>query len=568
LSNRIHRSWLTQRIANRIPDWADGRQYKHSFFQQMLNPSASMLEELFKYAADGVRNSYLATANLDILDILYTVQLPSNFEFVRDPNSFESETYVAPVVLAKENGTDIVVEMTESNTIEDFYYNSVPTRVLDDNNTIAFASVMAETSIENIDNDSYTLEDMPIDINGNTFCNRLVVVISGCEDFVNINRRTRSSFLVLTGITSTGREDTERIYINYNGTFITKKIWKQITDVSQFGLTPSTGTIYIGAFPYFEDRDVDKYMLDVDIFTEKLLYHSIDDKSYGTVHQYKTVVANKIDNLYAGQDTLYAIKEIELGYETSDGVFTNVSLWGYAIQPFTGRLFGVDDTHLYIWDQFDSYPDYTGMSEKSDGPDMIIASNYVDYVRNDVITFEPFWRRQVKRIYRNRWHVTKPDGTTTYLDIDGNEISSGDAAWIGNRTYTELVFGPFPSSSGLDTDYVDKQRFDYTLSQRGTYKFKLEVDYVDGTTEVDILPVQVHYKVALARLELPTSLQNYPDTLFFDSEQKLWLVDYFTYAHKLRLATDNMLIDFDNKIVYLHENYDEVTVYPSDDWVD
>jgi hypothetical protein len=48
MSLPIRHSWITQRIANRLPLWADARLDKYSFFQQYINPFGSALEDLYK----------------------------------------------------------------------------------------------------------------------------------------------------------------------------------------------------------------------------------------------------------------------------------------------------------------------------------------------------------------------------------------------------------------------------------------------------------------------------------------------------------------------------------------
>ena len=128
-----------------------------------------------------------------------------------------------------------------------------------------------------------------------------------------------------------------------------------------------------------------------------------------------------------------------------------------------------------------------------------------------------------------------------------------------------MVFGPFDSSLGE----INKQRLEYTLSQRGTYLITLEVDYTDDTSEKDILPVQAHYQEALARIALPATLQG-ATGIAFDADQKLWLLKTGSApaAYRIHLAYDNMMIDFERKTIYFRENYSSVTVHPSEDWVD
>jgi hypothetical protein len=133
---------------------------------------------------------------------------------------------------------------------------------------------------------------------------------------------------------------------------------------------------------------------------------------------------------------------------------------------------------------------------------------------------------------------------------------------------------------------VDKQGFEYVLSQRGTYLFILETIFANNVIEKDIVPLHVHYKEAARKLRLPQQLRG-GDGIAFDADQKLWILrnvgdgaPYYDLpynfgqqyniigcAYEVRLATDNMMVDFENKIIYLHENYNSVTVTESEDWV-
>ncbi len=559
-----HKSWVTQRMVNRLPPWSDARRKGYSNLQQFLNPAGAAIENLYKYIADESNNHFLPTANLDQLDISYTVELPFNFTFGRDINNPLQELFIPPRVTTVIDGIETDIQIAEGNTVEGFSYTALPTRVVNQNTYATVASVLDETEL--IDLDTASISSLPEDQEGNTISNRLVVTINGCMEFVNINRRTASSFVVIEGITSRGLEETEYIYINYNGVFLTRKIWKKITKVQYYGLTPDTGTIRIDPFYFNKDREVDRYALEVTDATEKLLYHKLSSKSYGSTHQHLTVTANTLAALYRGEDMLEVVREMELGYD-ANGTFTNITLNDIAIQPFTNRFFGIDDTHLYVFDATSDRINCQGLRPRTAGALMTISTDFTDYVRGDTVSFEPQWRRPIKRIYKNRWTIEKPDGEKKYLDIDGAELEVGSeqVGWIYNKTYTEMVFGPFDYIQGE----INRQRFTYMLTQRGVYKIYLEVDYIDGTRETDIMPIQVHYKEALARITLPSALQN-STGLAFDADQKLWLLKNGSsnIAYLVHLAVDNMLIDFKKKTIYFREDYPSVKIYPSSDWVD
>jgi hypothetical protein len=532
---------------------------------------ATAIEDLYQYASDGNRNRFLTTANLDLLDVAYVLRLPNDFEFGTYGANLLNPAYVAPQVKTTIDGLDVWIEAT--TTIEDFWYNALPTRALHGatERRVLVRSVLEETTLENLS--GTTLDAI-------THPTRLVITITGCETFVDLSRRTEHSFLMLTGITERGLEETELVIIPYNGVFLTKKIWKSLTSVEAYGLQPrDTGTVLIDFFAFNKGREVDKYQIYVTPFAEKLMYHKLGsyDFAEGTysTHQQMTVTADNLGDLYSGVDILEVVREVELLYNGE-----NLVLHDMAVQPFTGRIFALSDDAIYIFDQYANLPDNRGLGAKTPGASMVIDTDKYDYIRGESATLRPVWRKPSERIYRNRWSVQKPDGTVAYIDIEGVESSDAAGAWISNQTYTELVFGPFESDGGD----IDKQSFVYTLSQRGTYLFILETQYTNNIIEKDIVSLHVHYKEADRKLGLPPQLQG-GDGIAFDADQKLWILrnvgegayydlpyaygleyDAIGCAYEVRLATDNMMVDFENKIIYLHEDYDSVQVTESADW--
>lgn len=566
-----HYSWLTQRIINRVPLWSDARSLPFSVAQQLINPMASEIEDLYKYVSDGNRNKFLTTANLDLMDVIYTVRLPNDFEFGTYGENLQSPLYVAPQVYTEIDGLTIWIEPT--TTIEDFWYDALPTRAVHGSSEriVPVREVLEETVLEDLSSATLNAIALPT---------RLVVTVADCETFVDLSRRTDASFLMLTGVTERGLTETELLLIPYNGVFLTKKIWKSLTSVEYYGLQPEdTGNIQIDCFAFNKGREVDKYQLYVTSTTEKLLYHrfTTHDFAEGTyaIHQQMTVTADTLGDLYNGVDTLESVREIELLYNGE-----NLVLHDMAIQPFTGRIFALSDDAIYIFDQYGNLPDCRGLGAKTPGASMVINVDKYDYLRGETATITPYWRKPSKRVYRNRWSIQKPDGTVSYIDIDGTEGSDGSTAWIHNQTYADLVFGPFESDSGN----IDKQSFTYTLSQRGTYLVILETVFTDNSVEKDIIPLHVHYKEALKKLRLPPQLVG-GDGIAFDADQKLWILrragegNYYDLSYEyslqyevtgcaweVRLATDTMMVDFENKILYLHEDYDSVIVSESQDW--
>ena len=564
-----HRSFLTQRIANRLPDWTDGRLLPHSLLQQWVNPTASEIEDLYKYLITETRCSFLTAGNLDTMDVVNVIRLPNDFVFGRYLNHLHNEAYVVPYICGYINGRDIWP--TVVNNVDDFWNDALPTRITATGRQRYAGSVVDETLLNALE---------AVTPNSITHPTRLAVIVSGCADFTDVTRRIPISYLVLSGTTERDLEETEVIRIPYNGTFLTNKIWKVLDKVEYYGLQPEdVGTVQVNNFAFNIEREVDKYQLFITPDYEKLLYHKLGTYTFEegdfSTHQHVTMVGSSVGELSAGHDSLEVVREIELLYNGS-----NIQLVDIAVQPFTGRIFGLSSQYLYIFDPYTSMPTFKNMQDKDPGSSLVVESDKYDFVRGETASVTVTWRRQLKRILKNRWSVCKPDGTIIYLNILGEEVSA-TAAWQANSLYTELAFGPFETDDGK----IDKQVINYLLTERGTYQFIVETVFVDSSTEKDILPLHVHSKEAVARLILPIQLQD-GEGLAFDADQKLWILravggsnpydvpseygieyDIYGVAMEASLATDTAMVDFRNKIVYLHEVYDSVDITETDDWL-
>ena len=544
-----HNSWVTQRCANKLPPWSDARKLPHSTVQQILNPIGVELEELYKYSINKTSSFYLTTADLDELDVVYTLCLPPEMNLGIDVNNLANPMYITPRCKVTTDTQTIWLTIAKDNNIQSFWYDALPDRIESTSTTCTVASVLSETSFENLHSASFS------DVCHST---RLAVIIASCTNFVDPSKSQPYSFIVLHGTTERDVEETELMVIPYNGTFLTKKIWKDITDVEYYGLEPETGTVQIDCFTFNSERQVDKYQLYVDTSIEKLLYHKLGTKTSSggdwSVHQHLTVSADTLGELYSGNDALQVVKEIELLYESA-----TLNLNDIAVQPFTGRIFAIDNDYLYIFSPHDSLATKRGLKDRDPGAKMSIeVDEGFHYVRGDTISFKPIWRMPTERVYCNRWSIKKPDGSVVYLDILGEVVNASDA-WIFNKTSSELIFGPFKSPYGDRA----RQDFSYTLTNRGTYQIILETKYADDTTEKDIVTVQAHYKEADVRISLPTALKN-STGVAFDADQKLWFLKSTT-ATMSHLIYDIYMIDFERKMIFLREDYGTVTVFESAD---
>lgn len=120
-----YRSWMTQRSANMLPPWMHIRDNPNSIGQQFLSPFAQSIDKLEYQMNEAFKSKYINIAPLDEVDVLYRTKIPSNLDFL--------DTELASITcLAAPSGHTISgaeqIELKEINSLEEFYYDVLPTR--------------------------------------------------------------------------------------------------------------------------------------------------------------------------------------------------------------------------------------------------------------------------------------------------------------------------------------------------------------------------------------------------------------------------------------------------------
>jgi hypothetical protein len=532
-------SWITQRIANRLPLWADARLDKYSFFQQFINPYGSALEKLYKQLSIGAKNYYASTANLDEIDVVYKVNLPRNFNFSVNDRDPANPIRIPPRVTTNIDSVLTEIPVSENNDVESFWYTSFPTRIKrEGTDTDVSGEILSETQFKDLA--SSTLNTFSIQ-------GRLAITVAGATEFINLNRPLQRGFVKLRGVTRKGQEEVERINFITNTTITSLKEWRRLEEVSVYGIFPRTATITIDVLPFNVPEQIDPFNLFIDEVNESVLFTEVEALDYtGTILKHKIFAATNLALLQQGFTGFDVRAQAELLDTTGDPIIAR----DFTIQPFQDRVFVLTDNKIYIYYNFMPYPDCSHLNGQTEDSLMVIETNKRDYIRDETVKIRTDRRHPVKRILKNRWSLTKPDGTKVRLGLDGTEWPLTQRGWIINSHHNTYNF--------------IRQKIDYTVSEFGTYTFELETFYHDGSSEIDKHIINVNGINAEAALDLPVDVQN-ADGIAFDSDQNLWIkkTDPSTgieTAYKMTLYTDNMLVDFDKRIIYFHEQYDKVTI--------
>jgi hypothetical protein len=124
IASGIYRSYLTQDLANDFPAWMHLRQNPRSVGQQLLASVAVNLEKAEIDLEYNMKSKFLNTAPVDEIDVLYTVKVPSNINLL-DASASGVRCIAAPSGCSPSGVSQIYVQ--ESASLEDFYYNNLPT---------------------------------------------------------------------------------------------------------------------------------------------------------------------------------------------------------------------------------------------------------------------------------------------------------------------------------------------------------------------------------------------------------------------------------------------------------
>ena len=142
-------SYITQKLANYMPGWSRARKDRQSFFQQLMGAPASELDDIIRKAKVSLKGRFLNTVSLSEVDILYETRLGQSFELQYDTSDFRIPKLLHPDinVVINDGDSQTQIDIASTNSIEDFWYDSIPTRLTVDASTLSYQSVLDESEI-------------------------------------------------------------------------------------------------------------------------------------------------------------------------------------------------------------------------------------------------------------------------------------------------------------------------------------------------------------------------------------------------------------------------------------
>lgn len=122
----LYRSDLTQDLANNFPQWMHLRQNNRSVTQQLMSPISATFDKVEDDIAFNIKSKFISSAPVDEIDVIFRTPILTNINLT-DVSASGVRCIAAPSGCSPSGISQIW--LTEESTLENFYYNVLPTRV-------------------------------------------------------------------------------------------------------------------------------------------------------------------------------------------------------------------------------------------------------------------------------------------------------------------------------------------------------------------------------------------------------------------------------------------------------
>ncbi|MCK4260724.1 MAG: hypothetical protein KAX49_17230 [Halanaerobiales bacterium] len=524
-------------MLNRAPEWSRVRAFPYSIGQQVVNPLGLEIQETVQSLIEERYNSFLSTADISIMDRVFEAELPKDLNFIQTDDTDGLSVYKVPTVYAVINGTEEEIIIAENNNIKTFWYDCLPTRIEDGEESYSYNDVVSSAIVDltSVTPDSIVLPGyLYITITGNTNW-----------EAESKNRRYYSKIILEGTLRKDVEEIKESIPIRYNSTFRTLNQWESIENVVAAYLSDDAQVI-ISSLPFAADTELDKRNIYIpSTKDERIQFVRLGSQEWGSTLIVDSFTSSDMDTVRLGYEEKEIIYEMELLNDSSN----NITLNDIAIQPNTNLVFGIDDNNFYIYDMNLPYPDTSNMVDESADIKMEMASDRWTYIRGETATIQTRILGFMDVPIASRWTITLPDGNSYYMGLDGSLWGMDTDAWLSNPKW--------------ESGYWDEANIKFVLTQSGTYTIGLECKYYTERSGEEIIRTIKSLLTVPAiqpeqQLSLPVTLHSCTK-LAFDSDGLLWLYDG-TDIHKMDIFYDYFMVDYEQRKVFLREQYSEIRV--------
>lgn len=529
-----------------MPAWSRARTDRQSLFQQMMGAPAAELDDIISKAKIALKGRFLNTTSLSEVDVLYETRLGQDFEFQYDNSDFRIPKLLQPDinVVINEGDSQTQVDIASTNSIEDFWYDAVPTRLTVDPVTLSYQSVLDDSEIGIEEFTSFNEIYEP---------GYLFVTIDGGTEFANSDT-SEQGYVKISGVNRRGTLDTEILPFIYNSTIVTLKEWKSVSAIHTFDIGPSTAMISVDVIDFnYPDYQYDRERYVDEFNNEKTLYLSTEEAGGKSFLKYEVVTASTVQDLLAGIDTKHEVDKVKL----LDSLGADVTgIFDMAIQPDSTRCFVLTDTQIIVYDTRPIAVDYTKLVGKTTDSEAYIYINNESPLEGDTVELKPERHINTKRIIKYKWDLEKPDGSRVTFVYDDITADFVEQAYIVDGDYDGWNKNPYEIT---DPNNFYHRALDYTIGDAGEYVWTLSIEYLDGSVDVDKRILTI--KTISPLVELDHGIQNISG-IAFNSDYELCILDLSSSSvvHKVDLHYDIAMLDIESKILYTREEYFSIDV--------
>jgi hypothetical protein len=525
----MKKSSVVQELVNVFPPWARTRTSDQSVGYTFLNVLAQPMERLQKTLSRTGANVYPSTANLDEIDLTFKVALPETFQFDVDNTDPIVPVQLPPTVSGLLDGTWHPVVLADPNTVEAFWYDSLPNR----------GEITA--TVTGVDHELLTMPASGVTESGD-WDHHLgggdlwVETVGGARYLKTLDGKLYRGRVILRGTNRQGMDDAETLIFPWDMKQKTTKEWSSISKIEVYDMEDTVDVILTSANFNAEER-LTPYNIAFSENRKKI------DTFYGMSAAGNTLqrigyVSDEWQQLVAG----FVDKEVKEEWELLNQSGNTISGVDMALQPFTdlawvATVSGV----LYCYDTHsDMVSGFELVRDRTPGSEVQIDLQQPGVLLGEDIEFMPWHARPVQEIRKWRLWYQTPSGQK-YGYLDGEQVSYTSNFWIQGRQLARNIG---------NASYI-------TADERGEYLIVLEAIFMDDTQHTDKVLVPVRHKHPLTQITV--SGISGVTGIDFDSDQKMWLQAGGNY-YQVDLHKDIMLIDYQRKTLYFHEPYEQVGI--------
>jgi hypothetical protein len=529
----------TQVMANIFPAWTSVRYDEQSLGQRLLNGFAQPIDRAQKELTRMSKNLSLVTTNLDEMSWLYHVDLEYDENFSLNTNDYLLSQINPPVVSGILDSVAYPVTLCSQNDLETFWWSAIPDRI---------------SYSETFSGEHILLEDFAQNAPFFTFSGTLpaphplYITLSGGTEYVYVEEDTNRlvrAYVVIKGITEKGTTEEEILAYPWDQKQQTLKSWASISSIDCWEV-PSGVAVRVASYDFDNGPYIDFWNTMDSEDREKIdqFWNVGDADGVATLDFWRYTTGNVRDMLGGCYD-IYQDRRFELLDTDGSGIAAAVDM---ARQPFSDNLWVATANHLYLYDSnLTTVDDVGALATVTPNNAILLDFDLNHIVRGDPVTINFISAGPVPPVNQFKNWVQYPDGTKSGI-LGGGLVS-----------YASHTFTP----AGAYDKFIDT-RLTFTPDQLGEHVFTIEAVMSDGTTQIAKRVLCVDSKTALAEFDFSASLvASGVNGITFDQDQIMLISTSSGGYHPINLHYDTMMIDYENKVLFFREPYDEVRI-----WVD